>query len=238
MRTLIVVVLGIVCSVAPGQAIQTRVAAATYSYMESPAWKKLQATAEKGDAHAQREIGVQYLIGLVVGKNDVEALKWLRKAADQNDIAAQSTLGSYYFDPSTYGGSMERNYAESFKWNRRAAEQGAANSQYNLAMHYALGLVVEKDYTQAAKWYRKAADQGDAAGQVSLGRCYEFGEGVEKDPVEAYAWYNLAGKSHDGFAKIRDKLERRMSSQEITDGQNRTRELRKMIEKNMSGVSK
>ena len=41
------------------------------------------AKAEKGDASAQVTLGLMYEYGRGVAKNDVEAVKWYRKAAEQ-----------------------------------------------------------------------------------------------------------------------------------------------------------
>ncbi|MBI5685348.1 MAG: TonB family protein [Verrucomicrobia bacterium] len=46
--------------------------------------QELTAKAEKGDANAQTELGFCYAIGKRVTKDEVEALKWYRKAAKQN----------------------------------------------------------------------------------------------------------------------------------------------------------
>ena len=43
--------------------------------------------AEKGDADAQNELGFAYANGEGVVKNEAEAVKWYRKAADQGVVA-------------------------------------------------------------------------------------------------------------------------------------------------------
>src|SRR5260370_41649487 len=58
---------------------------------------EIRAGADKGDAKAQYELGAAFLFGtLGVAKDEVEALKWFRKAAEQNDAGAQSMLGVSY----------------------------------------------------------------------------------------------------------------------------------------------
>ena len=49
----------------------------------------LKAQAEKGDAQAQYNLGVIYYFGQGVAQNYAEALKWIRKAADQGQVDAQ-----------------------------------------------------------------------------------------------------------------------------------------------------
>jgi len=52
------------------------------------AWKNL-AAAERGDAEAQLDMGTRFARGEGVDRNDAEAAKWLRKAADQGLARAQ-----------------------------------------------------------------------------------------------------------------------------------------------------
>ena len=61
-------------------------------------------------------------------RDDAEALKWWRKAAEQGDAKAQFNLGVMY----DKGQGVMRNYAEAAKWYRKAAEQGDADAQRNL----------------------------------------------------------------------------------------------------------
>ena len=54
----------------------------------------LRAKAEKGDAQSQYELGTAFDKGsLGVAKNEAEAVKWFRKAAEQNDAQALCYLG-------------------------------------------------------------------------------------------------------------------------------------------------
>ena len=49
--------------------------------------------AAKGEAWAQYFLGVSYGSGEGVPKNDAEAVKWYRLAAEQGNVAAQHNLG-------------------------------------------------------------------------------------------------------------------------------------------------
>ncbi len=87
-----------------------------------------------------------------------------------------------------------------------------------------------KDYEEAVKWFRKAAEQGHAGAQYHLGICYYKGKGVARDFVEAYAWSNLGSNTEETSGRQRDELERKMSPQQVTAAQKRTKELRAIIE--------
>jgi hypothetical protein len=57
----------------------------------------LRAKAKKGDAKSQCELAHAFRFGWFgVGKNEVEAVEWYRKAAEQNNAEAQSDLGECY----------------------------------------------------------------------------------------------------------------------------------------------
>ena len=55
--------------------------------------QELVTAAGKGDAEAQLNLGLHYYSGTGVTKDDVESVKWIRKAAEQNLDMAQALLG-------------------------------------------------------------------------------------------------------------------------------------------------
>ena len=63
-------------------------------------------------------------------KDEVEAVKWYRKAAEQNDVKAQYTLAGCY----SKGEGIAKDPVEAVKWYRKAAEQNYAWAQWNLKM--------------------------------------------------------------------------------------------------------
>lgn len=197
-------------------------------------FQEYKANAEKGDVEAQNSLGVCYANGRGVAKDEREAVKWYRKVAEQNLASGQFNLGLSY----VAGRGVEKDHAEAVKWFRKAAEQNDARAQYNLGVCYDLGQGVEKDYTEAITFYRLAAEQGHDRAQNNLGLSYEEGNGVEKDRVEAYAWYNLAARTYEMSAKHRDDLEKRMTAQQVSAAQMRTKELAAMIEAKQKSAGK
>ena len=158
----------------------------------------IRAKAEKGDAQSQYELGYAFYIGsLGVAKDQVEAAKWFRRAAEQNLPGAQHNLGVSYAD----GQGVAKDEAEAAKWFRKAAEQNYADAQYSLGICYENGRGVAKDEVEAAKWYRKAAEQNLPEAQLNLGNCYANGQGVTKDEVEAVKWYRKAAEQNDAGAQ-------------------------------------
>ena len=135
-----------------------------------------------------------YVDGNEFEKDDAEAAKWFRKAAEQEDALAQFFLGCCYFD----GQGVTENEAEGLKWLRRAAEQGLGIAQASLASRYLEGCGVAKDEAEGLKWLGKAAEQEDALAQLMLGVMYEEGLGVTKDEAKAAEWFRKAAEQ--GYA--------------------------------------
>ena len=154
--------------------------------------------AELGDAQAQYKLGAIFFVGsLGVAKDEVEAVKWFRKAAEQNLADAQLNLGVCYAN----GQGVAKDELEAAKWYRKAAEQNLAGAQFNLGVCYANGQGVAKDAVEAVRWYRKAADQNLALAENSLGACYSNGQGVAKDQAEAVKWFRKAAEQKDAYAQ-------------------------------------
>lgn len=174
---------------------------------------ELKTAAENGDAVAQLALGRCYLFAEGVDKDSVEAMRWLRKAAEQGLLEAQSLLGGVYL-------GLTEDKVEGVKWIGKAAEQGNASGQFLLGVCYFTGDPMEEDKVEAVKWFRKAAEQGNAEAQYMLGYCNDVGEGVESvlesrkgNKVEAQRWYRAAAEQgHAGalyaLGRIREAAER------------------------------
>jgi TPR repeat protein len=158
----------------------------------------VRAKAEKGDAQSQFVLGGTFYWGnLGVTRNYVEAVKWYRKAAEQNLAVAQSDLGGCYY----LGQGVVKDYVEAVKWYRKAAEQNLAYAQGHLGVCYFFGQGVATNDVEAVEWYRKAAEQNDASAQSGLGLCYFSGQGVATNDVEAVKWYRKAAEQNDASAQ-------------------------------------
>jgi TPR repeat protein len=150
-----------------------------------------------GCMYAQAFLGYFHEFGIGVSqKNEAEAAKLYRLAADQGNTDGQYSLGVCY----EYGRGVTKDEEEAVGWYRLAAEQGHAAAQKNLGRCYAYGTGVTKDESEAVGWFRLAADQGHAAAQCSLGVCYATGRGVTKDEGEAVRWYRLAADQGNAAA--------------------------------------
>jgi TPR repeat protein len=165
-----------------------------------------------------------------VEPDDEDALKWLRKAAEQGHAKAQRELGRWYAS----GRGVRASFEEAEKWFRRAAaqgdseavenlrqmpelpeltkkaKQGNVRAQRELVHRYGTGFLVERNQEEAAKWCRKLAEQGERDAQWRLGCLYQDGDGVERNDEEAAKWLEKAAAQEDKNAEeaLRELYER------------------------------
>jgi TPR repeat protein len=183
----------------------------------SPSSTEMHTKAEQSNAAVPNK-QEEYRISEGITRDYAEAMKWVRKAAEQGDKNAQYFLGMMYHK----GEGVPLDYTEAAKWYRKAAEQGDAVAQLNLGWSYHNGEGVTRDYAEAVKWYSKAAEQGNAVAQNNLGWMYEEGKGVSRDYVTAYMWYLLATAQGQERAKAAlDSIERKMTLEQISEAQKR-----------------
>ena len=116
-------------------------------------------------AEAQYSLANSYAMGQGVAQDNVEAVQWYRKAAEQGHVEAQLILGRMYFN----GDGVPEDAVETVKWVRKAAEQGYAKAQIVLANMYDIGQGVPKDYVAAYMWLNLAAAQGNEGAKKGKG---------------------------------------------------------------------
>tara|TARA_B100001971_G_scaffold209020_1_gene231832 strand:+ start:490 stop:1260 length:771 start_codon:yes stop_codon:yes gene_type:complete len=83
-------------------------------------FKSLKTLAGTGDAIAQFDLGQMYDYGRGVERGDKEAIKWYRKAAEQNHHKAQYFLGEMYAN----GEGVEKDLVTGYAWVSIAADNG------------------------------------------------------------------------------------------------------------------
>jgi TPR repeat protein len=64
-------------------------------------------------------------LGSGVGQSDVEAARWVKKAAEQGHIDAQAKLGEMF----GLGRGVAQNDVEAARWVKKSAEQGHIDAQ-------------------------------------------------------------------------------------------------------------
>jgi TPR repeat protein len=120
-------------------------------------WRPL---AEGGDADAAFNLGQAYRLGRGVPTNLSIAKSWFERAARQNHVDAQTTLGLLLF--------QNGDQAEGLKWLKAAAEQGEARALlvYGTALFNGDG--VTQDPVLGYAYVSRAAAQGLAPARETL----------------------------------------------------------------------
>lgn len=168
--------------------------------------------AESGNVRAQRVLA---MLLETAGRTE-ESIVWLRRAAEQQDCAAQVKLGDYYStrsgEQAAYWYERAASKSKDAMWKlgrlyengdgvlmdgeralalySKAARLGSAaarNSMGNLAM-------LSRDYAAAVRWYRLSAAQGYGEALLNLAGMYFEGLGVKRDYVQARRYAALAKK--------------------------------------------
>ncbi|MBR0895080.1 sel1 repeat family protein [Bradyrhizobium tropiciagri] len=157
---------------------------------------------EGGSVQGAASLASLYLIGESgIPKDDAEALRLSKFAADHGNAQGQNDLGVLYLGGH---GGLPQNDSEAARLFRLSADQGFASAQYNLGRLYQTGRGgLAKDDYAAARLYRTAAERGNAFAQVYLGIFYLEGRGgVTKDEREAGRLYKLSADQGNALGQV------------------------------------
>lgn len=154
-----------------------------------PTFEQALHDAQNGDPDASFWLGSSYMNGEGVTCNYTEAIKWLKKAADNKMPLAYNQLGHCYY--------RQENYQEAIVWYKKAIDDMYFYSNRTLSnttccllgsCYYHL-----KNYQEAIIWLKKAIENGDTDSYFWLGRCYS----VQQNYQEAIIWYKKAVENGD-----------------------------------------
>jgi TonB family protein len=145
-------------------------------------------------ARSTYNLGVNYLNGTNVPKDEKKAAELFGTAAAKSYAPAQTALARMYVK----GVGVAPDIAKAAEFASKAAKQNDAAAQVLMGELTAAGLGVAQSDGESFKWYRKAADQGFAPAQFQLGVLYRIGKGVGQDLRAAMRWFTAA--ADQGFA--------------------------------------
>lgn len=137
---------------------------------------ELYTKAEAGDVQAQYELAKCYVDGIGCKKDPVETFKWLKKAADQDDIRAQCMVGFFYYS----GEGTEKNdslandiLTKVYGRAKQLAEKGNTSAMFALGHLYGSGFGgATLDQNQAVDWWKKGTELGDKDCRANLIKYY------------------------------------------------------------------
>lgn len=199
------------------------------NYSEAANWARL--ASDKGNASAQRLLGVMHQQGNGLIKDYEEAFRYYKLSADNDYALAQFDVGVMY----EKGMGVEQSFSSAFNYYLLSCSQGNVSATRALAGLMDNGNGTEMDKFKATKFYIKVGLSGDHEVQRALGCRFETPGYVLSgvDLIESYAWYNVSAASgNEGAIKGRTDVEAKLKPAEIALAHKRSRELLKEIEAN------
>lgn len=159
---------------------------------------------KKNDAIFQFHLGEIYSKGIGGNKDNIKAIIWYKRAAEQgneaaiewlmnqNDAEINYFLGKLYYDDK----SLNKSIDESIYFFRQSAEKGYTKAQKFLGDLFYLGMEKKRDYQEAAMWYEKVVNKVENKEEIQLrlGEIYDSGIDVEKNFEAALKWYENAAR--------------------------------------------
>lgn len=171
---------------------------ATAPQVANQTLKQVESAAARGEADSARELGDRYFHGRDgLSKDEIKAVYWYRKAADQGHIMAIADLG--YCTLNGLGG-LAKDEGSAISLFRTAADGGNAYAARMLGWMHERGCGTPRDDGKAAEWYRRAASQGDEEALVDLAWLTEEGRGVPRDDFAAGKMYAIGVSKGNAIA--------------------------------------
>jgi TPR repeat protein len=159
------------------------------------AWQQ---AADKGNATAQRAVGLQYLHAEASDDELALGRRYLRLAEKQGHSPAIYDMARVYEE----GIGVKVNPARAIARYRAAAAQNHMASQWQLGQIYELGKDVEQDVEEALLWYERAARNGLRPAMIKMFAAALDGQGMEADPKAARRWVGNAAAAGDHWARV------------------------------------
>ena len=160
--------------------------------------------AKEGDPKAQFNVALIYAYGKGVKQDAYQAMVWYKKAADQDNTAAQYNLAKLISQrPDS---NDPRAIARVKYWYKKAADGGQKEAMNDLAMLYLKGEGGKRDIHKAFTLFKKAALLGDAAAQINVALMYAWEKEIPNDKINAYK--NLKAALKQGKTEASPYLEK------------------------------
>ncbi len=142
------------------------------------AFRLFMRAAKSGVPAAWCHVGRAYLSGHGVPASLSTALRWLARAAEADEVEAQTLIASLalqgrcddshrsLFEAPLDAADQRPNYGVAVYWAEQAAAHGSAEAQAILAYILTAGAVELRDVERGQQLYRQSADGGSAHGQL------------------------------------------------------------------------
>ncbi len=158
----------------------------------SQAFSEFLPIANAGDFRSQYYIGYLYLNGYGVAQDSQEAIRYLKKSADQNYDMAQSLLAFLYNE----GQVMPKDKKLALNLYKKAAAQNNISANLNLGVMYYTGDGVTRDYAKAIEYFKKVPIESQPIVSRYLGDIY-LNNSELRDYKQAIKYYTISATNND-----------------------------------------
>lgn len=155
----------------------------------------LRTYAAQGDGHAMNLLGMLYMNGTGVTRNNVEAVSWFRKGAEAKDADATAHLAEMMIG----GRGTAKDLAGGVNQFGAASLLGHVEAQTRF-IRVTIEARPRDDLPKKVGFVRTLVEEGSASAMVLYGDMYVGGSGVKRDYAEALRWYRRAAELGDATA--------------------------------------
>lgn len=157
------------------------------------AFNAMRYPAHAGLPEAQYNLGVFYLNGQGVVKDEAQSCQWMQRAARSGYAPADRLYAVCLLEGTVQPGPGEGGLAIL----QRASDHGDLDATASLGDAYFFGKGVDKDVLRAIPYYEVVASKGNAIASRTLGLIYLNGEGVPVQYERARAAFEMADEQGD-----------------------------------------
>ena len=145
---------------------------------------RIKEEADNGNTRSMKLLADMLYSGIVIEKNQKEAMEWYEKCSYAHNNLAQYALGIAYRD----GIGVQKDIQKSIYWLTCASNHGNNKARVELANIYRKGLGIERNMSEAIHWFEEAAISGDSNAMLQLGLIYRDGLGTDIDQDLSSKW--------------------------------------------------
>ena len=170
-----------------------------------------------GDLTAALNLGVWFVKGVGVERNDEQATAWLRRAAE-GVPEARYMYGRLLAESRRVAPDLQA----AREWLTKAADAGVPDAQVALAEMMVNGRGGARAPAEALELFKKAADKRHSGAMFALGALYSVGHNLPIDRAAAQRWFRAAAELGHGQAQLvlgRYLIEGAAGELNLTEGQ-------------------
>ena len=153
--------------------------------------------ANAGEAPAEHELGLRYLLGIGFPADTLKAALWIHKAAEQGLPIAQFNMGVLYMQ----GWGVEWNPYEAFKYYKEAADNEFPSALYVVGLMYTDNMIMPRDWVKAYRLIKQAVDLGFAEAKPAMAEIERRGLAKDSSLEAANAEIRSGKKSKNNAAR-------------------------------------